>query len=897
MLYSNFRTYLYCVGLILLLFLTNRCSDIFEDDLAEEIVQLQSPTNNLETKDTNIKFWWNNIDGASEYNLQVVSPEFSASQSLLLDTLINVNNYSLELLPGKYQWRVSAVNSTSQTPYSLHSLSILIPYDISKTQVKTISPASGDILSNSSVYFSWKATENATEYQVIIKKENWINGTEIYNDEYAVNNFTTTLEDGRYVWGVAAIDSVHKKSTSFSINEFEVDKHGPLSPGLVFPVGDTIIKTQEVTFVWHSVNEPARYQLLIFNDPLSTTPVISKETQDTTLYISLLDEEKYYWKVRALDRNNNIGEYSETSVFSFKKDEILTDKSLNIILPTDGSVIETSLVTFLWDEISGATTYHVQIVSPSFDAPQQLIYDQWVGQNQVKLELDGGEYEARILASDGKTSTNYSIVHFRRSSFSDNTVNIILPKEGALIEQSTVSLLWDKLAGATEYNIQIVTPDFEDPEYFVYDNWIQENHLDLELQGGTYEARILATDGEKNSQYSYVRFNKTLFSEEYAKFSFPRNGAQLLYNEVTLVWDQVEEATKYHLQVVSPDFISSQKLVYDDWLLDNKIQLNLSSGHYQARIYAANDYMETHADTINFEIYYNDLNDRIVELIRPINGISTNSTDITFSWSNISANVKYLFVLKEGDWETGNTIESEELNSASTSFNLAEGNYSWGVKAVDNINGSETNFSIRSFTVDNTPPSTPMLVYPLHQAVVDNYSINFSWNDDSPTANENSYIWELFKVVENNETLIIAEKTENNSKGYSINTGGTYRWRVKSIDLAGNASDYSVKWEFTVPQIANISNDSIRLISPVNNLETEENTQTFWWEKIDGAEKYLFQIVSPSFSNVEVLIEDTELTDNKISLTLQPGIYQWRIKGINSKYQTGFTTNTLIISQ
>ena len=59
MLYTTLKTGLSFSGLlILLLLLATGCSDFFEEDLAEKNVQLQSPTDNLETKDTNVNFWW-----------------------------------------------------------------------------------------------------------------------------------------------------------------------------------------------------------------------------------------------------------------------------------------------------------------------------------------------------------------------------------------------------------------------------------------------------------------------------------------------------------------------------------------------------------------------------------------------------------------------------------------------------------------------------------------------------------------------------------------------------------------------------------------------------------------------------------------------------------------------
>jgi hypothetical protein len=90
--------------------------------------------------------------------------------------------------------------------------------------------------------------------------------------------------------------------------------------------------------------------------------------------------------------------------------------------------------------------------------------------------------------------------------------------------------------------------------------------------------------------------------------------------------------------------------------------------------------------------------------------------------------------------------------------------------------------------------------------------------------------------------------------------------------------------------VKDIKNKTIVINAPADNFSTTSNALTFWWEPLDGTEKYNLQIVKPNFTTVSQLVVDTEITVTKFKRTLEPGIYQWRLKAINaggsSAYQT-----------
>lgn len=93
----------------------------------------------------------------------------------------------------------------------------------------------------------------------------------------------------------------------------------------------------------------------------------------------------------------------------------------------------------------------------------------------------------------------------------------------------------------------------------------------------------------------------------------------------------------------------------------------------------------------------------------------------------------------------------------------------------------------------------------------------------------------------------------------------------------------------------NIEDITVVLLAPANNLQTEKNTHTFWWEEIKRARNYNLQIVKGTFNSVQELVLDTHLVFEKFDYTLTPGSYQWRVRAYNNGSTTLFSTFSLQI--
>lgn len=94
-----------------------------------------------------------------------------------------------------------------------------------------------------------------------------------------------------------------------------------------------------------------------------------------------------------------IGSLLLSSCDDFFEDDI-SDKTIQVICPSDKTEISSNKISFAWSEEDGVEKYHVIIVSPSFDKAQQFICDTILTSNKMELQLPKGDYQWSIQAEN-----------------------------------------------------------------------------------------------------------------------------------------------------------------------------------------------------------------------------------------------------------------------------------------------------------------------------------------------------------------------------------------------------------------------------------------------------------------------------------------------------------------
>lgn len=90
----------------------------------------------------------------------------------------------------------------------------------------------------------------------------------------------------------------------------------------------------------------------------------------------------------------------------------ISDKTVAILAPTNGSVVDTTFVNFSWQALEDAETYRVQVATPSFNEAAQILLDTVVTKTDVSGQLNVNNFEWRVKAINSGYETSYATQHF-----------------------------------------------------------------------------------------------------------------------------------------------------------------------------------------------------------------------------------------------------------------------------------------------------------------------------------------------------------------------------------------------------------------------------------------------------------------------------------------------------
>lgn len=137
-------------------------------------------------------------------------------------------------------------------------------------------------------------------------------------------------------------------------------------------------------------------------------------------------------------------------------EEDLSNDIVQTVYPTEGTVIESNVVTFSWNELDGADDYRVQV----YDLNQVKVHDTLVNKTYISLPLTQGGYQWRVRGENSAYQSTYSFpVYFEVEEtliLTNQQVILTSPSNNYITNNVNVSLNWDDLTAAEFYNLEIV---------------------------------------------------------------------------------------------------------------------------------------------------------------------------------------------------------------------------------------------------------------------------------------------------------------------------------------------------------------------------------------------------------------------------------------------------------
>jgi hypothetical protein len=274
----------------------------------------------------------------------------------------------------------------------------------------------------------------------------------------------------------------------------------------------------------------------------------------------------------------------------------------------------------------------------------------------------------------------------------------------------------------------------------------------------------------------------------------PNEGSTIEGNTVQFLWNTIDGANDYNIQIYK------NNLLIMDTLVDNSPFVNfLSSDSYQWRIKGQNEaYQSQYTFPVNFEVVSSsDLTNQAVQLNSPSNNIYTNGTSIIFTWSPVPSATSYTFELLR-DTPSGSVTINLQEGLTETTLTLNEdvidrdAKYTWRVKAKNE--NSQTAFFSRIFYIDTVVPPTPSLLTPVFEEEF-NLSdiIVFTWDFGNDPGVIDSTITSVYEIATDSLFVNVIESGVSvpTTFSYTFNNSGTFYWRVKGEDAAGNIGTFN----------------------------------------------------------------------------------------------------------
>jgi M6 family metalloprotease-like protein len=394
-------------------------------------------------------FSWQHVNSSQSYDLQVSTDSTFVIKKIDTTGILKVTqSYTGLNFNTKYYWRVRAHDTQGSGKWSevRDFVTQLAPPDL-------ISPNNNDVVSPDSGSLQWTAVPDAQSYKVLLSTSQDF-ATTVIND--SVNSYTSyplpgLTKDRTYYWKVKASSNINsgKWSDVWSFTtQFD-------APALQYPADNSSGIPVDLQFLWLSLTGASIYNIVVSSSQDFNTTIINDTVSSGNAYSfsGLNFNTKYYWHIRA--KKN--GAWSAWSIaWSFTT----TISSPLLSSPNNKGNWAPVVGTLNWVTVPGALSYNVQL-SKFQDLNPPIVND--TGVSATSYDYSGLEYNTkyfwRVLGKNTQVTSDWSDVWNFTTRIAPPV--LVSPSDNAVKIQNYSFILWNPIASATSYNVQLSkTSDF-----------------------------------------------------------------------------------------------------------------------------------------------------------------------------------------------------------------------------------------------------------------------------------------------------------------------------------------------------------------------------------------------------------------------------------------------------
>lgn len=305
----------------------------------------------------------------------------------------------------------------------------------------------------------------------------------------------------------------------------------------------------------------------------------------------------------------------------------------------------------------------------------------------------------------------------------------------------------------------------------------------------------------------------------------PSNNAILNGANVTQSWSTSDTDINHFVYESYNDVGATSLRWSQDYAATNKTATNVANTEYWWRVKAVDNAGNASSWSDLWKITI-DNDAPFVSIGSPINSVFNTDVEVRGTVTDSNLRHYWLQVKRNGLVIINKTVMSTGISNELLYTATSDGDYTVTLAARDKVGGGSNTGNrsldvVKSFTIDTISPDTPTLLTPENNDAINNNNILFDWADISDAVSYEVQFSQSNSADSDGslDTDVWSGDASHNqptdSEVMSSFANGIWYWQVRSVDIAGNKSDWSSAWSFIVDTVA--PNSFVYGLSDYNN--------------------------------------------------------------------------------
>ncbi|MCK4405050.1 MAG: right-handed parallel beta-helix repeat-containing protein, partial [Hadesarchaea archaeon] len=458
---------------------------------------------------------------------------------------------------------------------------------------------------------------------------------------------------------------------------------------------------------------------------------------------------------------------------------------------------------------------------------------------------------------------------------------LYLPADGSITNDNMPYFEWTLGTNADNHHLLVDNdPDFISPEENVLLGATDNTYTPTaELADENYSWKVIAINAFGENESTVWTFTIDTTAPAAPSPLEPADGSLTNDNTPTFRWTEVTDPSgvTYTIQVDNDsDFTSPEVNVLG--LTENTYMPSaLADENYSWRVRAVDGANNVGAWSNIWTLLVDTTPPPQVTLISPSDGTMTNDNTPTFTWNSLSDPSGLTYTIQvdnDSDFTSPEVSVSGLTENTYTPSALADENYSWRVRAVDGAGNSGDWSTVWTLLIDTTAPAAPSPLEPADGSLMNDNTPTLRWTEVIDASGV-TYTIQVDNDSDFSSPEVNVSGLNENSYTPSALADENYSWRVRAVDGANNVSDWSTTWTFVIDTVPP---STPALQSPADGAITNDNTPTFDWFDVAGAENYDLLVDNDAdFSSPEIQVT-VPISTRTPTAGLPDENYSWKVR-------------------